>query len=242
MSEPTVPRAELAPVGAISGRAVGSPTSTAPAEVSADVRIFTWIVAVLGLAILAVISVVIARTRLSEVRAGEQAPARARQLVDFQLTDRSGKPVNREELRGKFVIANFVFTSCSLPCLEVNRQMAEIQRQLGDRSDVQLVSFSVDPRTDTPPVLSRFADRFGADPRRWLFLTGEKDTMYRLLGTSFLDPAPAGFADLLPGGFDHTDQIALVDPQGRVRRYFDGLRSGAAAAVLRTIEELRKEP
>lgn len=242
MSEPIVPRAELAPAGAASADAKHATTAPVAAESSADVRIFTWVVAALGLAILAVISVVIARTRLSEVRAGEQAPARARHLVDFQLTDRSGKPVSRGELQGKFVVANFVFTSCSLPCLEVNRQMAEIQRQLGERTDVQLVSFSVDPRTDTPPVLSRFADRFGADPRRWLFLTGEKDTMYRLLGTSFLDPAPPGFADLSPGGFDHTDQIALVDPQGRVRRYFDGLRSGAAAAVLRAIDELKKEP
>lgn len=241
MNDATLPRP--ADPGAASDRP-STPESAnlpAPVENPRDVKIFTWAVVILGIAILAGLSVLVARTRLAEVRAGETFPTKSRSLIGFRLTDRTGRPVNRTELSGKYVVVNFVFTSCSLPCLEVNRQMAEIQRQVADQPEVLLVSLSLDPRTDSPPVLAKFADRFGADTNRWLFLTGEKDEMYGLLGASFLDPAPPGIADLLPGGFDHTDQIALVDPAGKVRRYFDGLRAGAAPAVLKAIEELRKE-
>jgi protein SCO1/2 len=204
----------------------------------ADLKAFTWGAVGVGLVFLAVLGGLIARSRLTE-RVGQE-PGVARTLAPFRLVERSGREVVRDEFQGKYLVVNFVFTSCSLPCLEVNRQMAEVQRRLADAADVQLVSITIDPRTDTPANLVQFADRFGADAKRWLFLTGERNAVFSLIDRSFLSKAPPDMAILLPGGYDRSDRIALVDPQGQVWRYVDGLKPGVADAVVEAIRAHRE--
>src|SRR5882757_7302788 len=105
-------------------------------------------------------------------------PDSPRTLTGFSLTDRTGRTVTQVELAGKFLVVNFVFTGCSITCLDVNRRMAEIQVLTAKQPDVKLVSLTVDPRTDTPAVLAAFGNRFGADTNRWLLLTGDKAVLY----------------------------------------------------------------
>ena len=127
-------------------------------------------------------------------------PDHPRHLVEFKLTDRSGRSVSQTDLAGKFLVVNFVFTSCSLSCRAVNDRMEEIQRLAAGASDVRLVSLTVDPRSDTPSVLAKFADGYHADTNRWLFLTGDKAELYRLIETSFIPKSPE-LEGLIPGGF-----------------------------------------
>jgi protein SCO1/2 len=167
-------------------------------------------------------------------------PDHPRRLVEFKLTDRSGRSVTQADLVGKFLVVNFVFTSCSLSCRAVNDRMEEIQRLVAGASDVRLVSLTVDPRSDTPSVLARFADGYHADTNRWLFLTGDKAELYRVIETSFIPKAPE-LEGLIPGGFTSTDRIMLVDPEGNVWASFDGLKRNAASAVVAEIEGRRKK-
>jgi len=167
-------------------------------------------------------------------------PDHSRHLVEFNLTDRSGRSVTRADLAGKFLVVNLVFTSCSLSCRAVNDRMEEIQRLVADASDVRLVSLTVDPRSDTPSVLARFADGYHADTNRWLFLTGDKAELYRVIETSFISKSPE-LEGLIPGGFSGTDRIMLVDPQGDVWASFDGLKRKAASAVVAELEGRRKK-
>jgi cytochrome oxidase Cu insertion factor (SCO1/SenC/PrrC family) len=166
-------------------------------------------------------------------------PDHPRRLVEFNLTDRSGRSVSQADLAGKFLVVNFVFTSCSLSCRAVNDRMEEIQRLMAGTSDVRLVSLTVDPRSDTPAVLARFADGFHADTNRWLFLTGDKAELYRLIETSFIAKSPE-LEGLIPGGFASTDRIMLVDPEGNVFASFSGLSRYAAANVTAEIDKHRK--
>ncbi|MGA2684389.1 MAG: SCO family protein [Verrucomicrobiota bacterium] len=168
------------------------------------------------------------------------APDHPRQLVDFSLTDQNRRAVTRADLNGKFLAVSFLFTSCSLTCPRVSRQMAEIQQLTTHQPDVRLVSVTVDPEDDTVPVLAKYGERFGADTNRWLFLTGDDAMVHNLIGTSFLAPDTNDAFAYMPGNFAHIERIALVDPQGRVRDYFDGLDSGAPEAVVREIRQLRK--
>lgn len=131
-----------------------------------------------------------------------------------------------------------MFTSCSLSCRVVNERMAEIQELVAGQPDVRLVSLTVDPRTDTPAVLAQFADGLRANTNQWLFLTGEKRSLYHLLETSFVTPAKE-LAGLVPGGFADTDRIFLVDPRGEVRESFNGLKPTTPAAVIAAINRLR---
>jgi protein SCO1/2 len=94
---------------------------------------------------------------------------------DFTLTDQEGRAVSRSQLLGKVWVASFIFTRCATLCPQVCATLAQLQEQIRTEPDVRLVSFSVDPDEDTPAVLKKYAARFGADPERWLFLTGKRD-------------------------------------------------------------------
>ena len=165
-------------------------------------------------------------------------PGHPRQLAAFNLIERSGRPITQADLAGKFLVVDFVFTSCSLKCRVVNDRMAEIQRLVADAPDVRLVSLTVDPRSDTPAVLTKFANSFNADTNRWLFLTDDKAQVYRLIETSFIPKSPELEA-VIPGGFAGTDRIMLVDPDGRVCASFSGLKPEVAKNIVAEIARQR---
>jgi protein SCO1/2 len=169
-------------------------------------------------------------------------PDKARQLANFSLTDATGRPVTRGELDGKILAVSFLFTSCSLTCPEVTRRMAEIQRLTTNQTDVRLLSLTVDPRSDTPPVLAKWGERYGADTNRWFMLTGDKLGLHQLIGDSFLATDASDPFNSMPGNFTGTERIAVVDQHGRVRIFFDGLRTETSAAVVAEMARLRQEP
>ncbi len=166
-------------------------------------------------------------------------PDRPRQLVDFSLTDRTGRNITRADLDGKIVVASFLLTSCSLTCPAVTSCMEQIQQLTTNQPDVKLVSLTVDPRDDTVEALSEYGGRFGADTNRWFMLTGNKTILYNLIAQSFLSQDADKFFGYMPGDFSHTERIALVDAQGKVRGYFDGLNPSAATAVVKEINRLK---
>jgi protein SCO1/2 len=168
------------------------------------------------------------------------SPDHPRQLVNFSLTDRTGRNVTQSELSGKILVVDFLYTSCSLTCPVVNKCMAQIQQLTTNQADVKLVSLTVDPRDDTVETLAKYGERFGADTNRWLLLTGEKAALYDLIGSSFLAQGPDDPFNSMPGNFTHTDRIALMDSHGKLRGYFDGLNENTAAAVVEEINSLRK--
>jgi protein SCO1/2 len=168
------------------------------------------------------------------------SPDHPRQLVDFSLTDRTGRTVARPEMDGKILVVDFLYTSCSLTCPVVNRCMAQIQELTTNQPDVKLVSLTVDPRDDTVDALEKYGERFGADTNRWLLLTGDKTTLYDLIGNSFLAQDLNDPFNYMPGNFVHTERIALVDSHGKLRGFFDGLNENTAAAVVEEIKNLRK--
>ena len=104
---------------------------------------------------------------------------------DFALTERSGQVLTTADLLGKVWIANFIFTRCADTCPLGSSRMAQLQKAFAAEEDVRLVSITVDPAHDTPEVLARYAEKIGAHPQRWLFLTGSKDRIYRLAREGF---------------------------------------------------------
>lgn len=144
-------------------------------------------------------------------------------VPDFSLIERSGKPLRLSDLRGKIWIANFIYTSCKDTCPLQSAEMARLQSDLSDRADLRLISISVDPERDTREVLSRYAERYHADLQRWLFLTGEKQVIYRLAQEGFhLSAVPAqGHEGKNDGAFIHSSRFVLVDGQTQIRGYYD---------------------
>ena len=139
-------------------------------------------------------------------------------VPDFSLTERSGRIVQKSDLLGSYWVASFIFTRCATTCPIASSQFTRLQADLP--KEVSLVSFTVDPDYDSPEVLAEYAEGYGADPDRWLFLTGEKNKLYKDIREGF-HLAVEGNADA-PSGFavTHTPRFALVDDKGRIRGYY----------------------
>jgi protein SCO1/2 len=143
-------------------------------------------------------------------------------VPQFSLVERSGKATSLADLRGSIWIADFIYTTCKDTCPMQTAEMAQLQEHWKDRAGLKLVSFSVDPEKDTTAVLSRYADRYKADAQRWLFLTGAKEEIGRLVQEGFRLSAVA-----LPGDGNvgsvimHSPRFVLIDKQAQIRGYYD---------------------
>jgi protein SCO1/2 len=183
--------------------------------------------------------------------AGSQQPAdppselrKMSVIPPFMLTERSGKAVTNRDLAGKIWVADFVYTTCPGPCPEVTAEMARVQSAVADDPHVQLVTFTVDPQTDTPPVLAKYADLYHADPNRWWFLTGPEKPLYDLIQNGFLQAVQDNRGKPPdPGQFTvtHSLYFALVDRDGNMRAVYDSTGGNERPDLLRDIKILEKE-
>jgi protein SCO1/2 len=163
-----------------------------------------------------------------------------KELPDFSLTERAGGTVTRADLLGKIWVADFIFTTCKGPCPLMTTRMSQVQAKLTAEAfpDLRFVSITVDPETDTPEALSKYADNYGAEKERWLFLTGAKAAIYALVGKDgFL--LPVGESPDEPGLITHSVKFALVDKEGRIRAYFDGTSEPDVLRLAKAIAKLR---
>jgi protein SCO1/2/putative membrane protein len=146
------------------------------------------------------------------------------QVAPFSLTERSGRTVTADALRGKVWVAHFFFRCCTQGCPQTTTGMMELQRAFAGNPDVVLVSFTVDPQNDTPAELSKFAAEHGADPAQWLFLTGREDALYTLINQSFMQPGQK---------IDHSFRLMLVDREGHIQGY---IRDGRDPEQIKELE------
>lgn len=107
------------------------------------------------------------------------------EVPEFSLVERSGQTVTKADVLGNVWVADFIFTRCPDVCPLVSSHMAALQEDLRTEDALRLVSITVDPTHDTPEVLRQYAMRFGAHAQRWLFLTGDKEHIYRLAHEGF---------------------------------------------------------
>ncbi len=174
----------------------------------------------------------------------ESLPGRRLEILghvpEFTLLERSGVPFGSADLQGRIWIANFIFTSCSGICPIMTSHMSELQNTLlkSGLATVKLVSFSVDPEVDTPEVLSRFAQKYGAQPGMWYFLTGRNDLIQELASRGFRLSA-AGVDP--PEPIIHSNQFVLVDAARRIRKYYVGTDSTSVQQITRDIKNLIAE-
>jgi protein SCO1/2 len=181
---------------------------------------------------------------LFAVRQMEVSKLRSRTLIsygtvpNFQLVNQNGQSFGSAELTGKIWIADFIFTSCPGPCPMISSRMSELQKPL-EKTDVHLVSVSVDPEKDTPEILRGYAELLHAQPGRWDFLTGSKPAIYNLSRNGFKLAVNDGSAE--EGAPVHSTRFVLVDRRGTIRGYYDALAPDAVTTVLADASHLLRE-
>jgi protein SCO1 len=158
-------------------------------------------------------------------------------IPEFTLINQDGKNFGSADLRGKIWIADFIYTTCPGPCPMISNRMSELQKPL-EKTDVHLVSFTVDPAKDTPQVLQTYAERLQAEPGRWDFLTGPQSTIYNLSRNGF--KLAVGEEKGVP---IHSTRMILVDRHGAIRGYYDSVEADAVTKLVAdTTHLLREQP
>lgn len=143
----------------------------------------------------------------------------------FSLTERSGKPVTDKDLRGHVWIASFIFTRCNGPCPAVTSTVARLQDELKGERGVKFVTFTVDPKRDDLSALKAYADSRRADPEKWLFLTGDEETVHTVLREQFMQSVGRNEGSGVKEGdeFSHSTRLTVVDRDGLIRGFYPGL-------------------
>ncbi len=163
----------------------------------------------------------------------------------FSFTDQDGKTVTREDFLGLPSVVDFIFTTCPDVCPRLTGILKGLQDRLmqeggGSEPRWRFLSFTVDPATDTPPVLAAYAQKFGADPRSWRFLTGEREATQTLMEKGF----QVAFGEPQAGGTPsslHYASLILVDPEGRIRGYY-GSDGPSLEKLMKDLRTLLKDP
>ncbi len=151
------------------------------------------------------------------------------QVPEFKLTNEFKKPFGSADLKGRFYIANFMFTSCPTTCPRLMEKMDLVQKRIrGLGTKAAIVTFTVDPEVDTPDVLFKYARKRHSNPFIWNYLTGSRADLEKIVVDGF--KVPMGGKEKIEKQveaekvtlFDiaHTEKLVLVDDKGQIRGYY----------------------
>jgi protein SCO1/2 len=168
-------------------------------------------------------------------------------VAGFTLTNQDGRATSLADLSNHVWVADIIFTRCAGSCPIMTAQMHGLQILLPQ--SIRLVTLTTDPDFDTPPVMKKYGERFGADFNRWMFLTGSKAEIAGLAGDSLkLSAVPVkpeerrNDADL----FIHSTIFVIVDQHARLRGVFetqgDGVNwTNVQPRLITTVKQLERE-
>ena len=155
-------------------------------------------------------------------------------VPSFLFKTQDGESFSENELKGKITVLDFMFTTCAGPCPIMTNNMAHLYQDYTNVEEVQFVSITVDPTVDNEEILKQYANANGVDDDRWQFLTSDIDAIKDLKKNGFML-----YADELPRG--HAIKFVLIDPKGRIGKYYDGTDKASIAVLRNDLNNLVKE-
>lgn len=160
----------------------------------------------------------------------------------FQFTTQDGLPFNDRDLLGKVTVVEYFFTSCRGICPKMNKNMKEIYETFQSEPNFMILSHTCDPETDSVPRLKRYSDSMQVNSRKWVMVTGRKDSLYQMARAAYLLDDPKNSVQKIEDQFIHTQFFALVDKDGKVRsQIYDGLKKDEIEKLKQDIRELLQE-
>ncbi len=160
-------------------------------------------------------------------------------ISPFTLINQNGDTITEAVVEGKIYVACFFFTRCATICPKLSSSMQKLQSYYSLDDEPILISHSVTPVMDSVPLLANYAEQYGADANRWHLVTGDKRHIYDLARKSYfavLDEGDGGIQD-----FIHTENMVMVDREGRLRGYYDGTSTEQVNKLIVDLEILRSE-
>ena len=160
-------------------------------------------------------------------------------IADFELINQNGKTVTQENFNGKIYVADFFFTTCPTICISMTDNLLKVQKEIQNNPNILLISHSVTPKIDSVSQLKKYAIEKGINDKKWHLVTGDKKEIYKLARKSYLavkDEGDGGPFDMI-----HTENFILVDPDKRIRGFYDGTDSKEIKRLLLDIKILNSE-
>lgn len=165
-------------------------------------------------------------------------------VQDFSFTDQNGKPVTQNNIDGKVYVTNYFFTTCKGICPKMNFNLKGVYELFKNDSNFAIISHSSMPETDSVPLLKEYEQKMiGNNPQnaaKWYFVTGSKDSLYKMARQSYLLDNDKNNSENIKEAFIHTQFLALVDKQKRVRGIYDGLKPDEVTKMEKDISKLLK--
>lgn len=159
----------------------------------------------------------------------------------FAFTDQDGKQLTDKDVAGKVYVAEYFFTTCPGICPDMNNNMRKVYEKFKDENDFLILSHTCDPETDSVPRMKRYADSMKVDTKKWIFLTGRKDSLYNAARVSYTIDDPANNLVSIDDQFIHSQFWALVDKNGDVIKIYDGLKDSEVKELIKDARRLLKE-
>jgi protein SCO1/2 len=160
-------------------------------------------------------------------------------IAPFQFVDQDSAIVTGKTFDHHIYVADFFFTSCRTICPIMKTQMLRVYAATQDMPDVLILSHTIDPEYDTVALLRDFARRLEVESKRWHFVTGAKDSIYKIAQTSYFATAMEDKSE--PDGFIHSGAFLLIDKHKRIRGKYDGTKEEDVNRLIGDIRKLRKE-
>ena len=160
-------------------------------------------------------------------------------IADFELVNQNGDTITEDFYKDKIYVADFFFTTCLTICPVMTDHMLKIQDKIKDDPEVLLLSHTVFPKTDSVPVLKKYAEEKGVIDEKWNLVTGDKKQIYDLARKSYLATKSTGDG----GKYDmiHTENFVLVDKNRQIRGFYDGTDPEAIENLLADIDFLKNK-
>ncbi|MFC5282083.1 SCO family protein [Pedobacter alpinus] len=160
-------------------------------------------------------------------------------IPDFSFLNQDSIVINSDSLTNSIYIADFFFTSCPSICPIMSKNMLSIYNKYKGNNEVRFLSYSIDPKHDTIPVLKKYATKLGVEGSQWSFLLGDRDTVYNLARNGYMSYTKEN-ADA-PGGVEHSGYFILVDKEKRIRGAYDGTDKTQVETLTNDIDILLAE-
>ncbi len=160
----------------------------------------------------------------------------------FSFINQDGKTITEKDLKGKVTVVEYFFTTCKGICPKMNMSLRNIYEQYKEEPDFLVLAHTVQPEKDSVARLKFYADSMKIDTKKWMLLTGRKDSLYKAARASYLLDDPQNNVEKIEDQFLHTQFLALVDKNGNVRGgVYDALKKDEMKKLTNDIKGLLTE-
>lgn len=141
-------------------------------------------------------------------------------IQPFTFLSQDSTVVTGKTFDNKIYVADFIFLSCTSICPIMTSEMKKVYEAFKTNPHIYFLSHTIDPENDTIPRLKSFTEALGIDDNKWFFVTGEKDSIYRMAENSYFATAYPNQSS--PGNYIHSGGLLLVDTHKHIRGVYDG--------------------